>query len=79
MEITVRTDKTGWCKPQEGRRYAGNVSMRQFRTWLKNGLRHVQLQNGRILTKYEWIDAYLKQFEVENEAKKTAKELVDSL
>jgi len=79
VEITIRTDKAGWCKPSKGRVYGGEVSLRQFRTWLKNGLKHVQLPNGRILTKYEWIDAYLEQFEVKDSAKEMADELVDGL
>jgi len=79
MEVVVRPTQSGWCKPQEGRKHGGNVSMRQLRTWFKNGLRYVQLPNGRIFTKYEWIDAYLKQFEVKDVAKEMADELVEGL
>jgi len=81
MQLTVKTDKLDdWCKPQEGRRHAGKVSLRQFRTWFKNGLRYVQLPNGRILTRYSWIDSYLEQFEVKDDkAKRTADELVEGL
>jgi len=66
--MPTKTPQFGYCKAQEGRQYAGKVSMRQFRTWFKNGLRYVQLPNGRILTKFEWIDDYLKRFEVTDQA-----------
>ena len=66
MEIkikdTARSDR-GWCKPSVGAKYASQ-SLKGFRTWFGNGLRHVRLPNGRILTRYEWIDNYLEQFEV---------------
>jgi hypothetical protein len=46
----------------------------------RNGLRHVRLPNGRILTKYDWIDSYLEQFEVrDDKAKLQAAELTESL
>jgi len=61
-----------------GARHAG-VSPKVFRGWLGAGLRHSRLENGRILTKYEWIDNYLEQFEVKNEAKQLAEELVSDL
>lgn len=67
----------GWCKPSKGAEY-GATSLKGFRGWLKNGLRHVRLPNGRILTKYAWIDAYLEQFEVRSEeAAAIAEELVE--
>lgn len=78
MEITVRTDKAGWCKPSQGARYAG-VSLKQFRGWLRNGLDYSQLPNGRILVRYEAIDRYLEQFKVEDSAKRTARELTEDL
>jgi predicted site-specific integrase-resolvase len=60
-------------------KYAG-VSLKIFRRWLANGLRHSQLANGRILTKYEWIDAYLEKFEVRDDtAKLQADELTEGL
>ena len=67
MESTTTTIKQGWTKPSGGAKYA-EVSVKQFRGWLKNGLRHIRLENGRILTKFEWIDSYLMQFEVKNDA-----------
>lgn len=69
-----RPSSRGWLKPSKGPEYAG-VSLKVFRTWFRNGLRYVQLSNGRILTKYEWIDTYLEQFEVKDEAKRMAEEL----
>jgi hypothetical protein len=46
---------------------------------LQDGLRHVRLPNGRILTKYEWIDSYLQQFEVKDNASKMADDLMEGL
>jgi len=63
LEVTIRPTNRGWAKPSEGRKYAGNVSRKKFYSMLQDGLRHVRLPNGRILTKYDWIDAYLEQFE----------------
>jgi hypothetical protein len=68
----------GWCKPSQGAKYAG-VSLKIFRGWLGAGLHHVRLENNRILVKYRWIDKYLEQFEVRNEAKQLADELVNEL
>jgi len=39
---------------------------RTFRPWLKRGLRHVRLPSGTILIKYEWIDKFLENFEVQD-------------
>jgi hypothetical protein len=77
--MTIRPTNRGWLKPSEGRQYAGNVSRKKFYSMLQDGLRHVRLPNGRILTKYEWIDSYLQQFEVKDNASKMAGELVESL
>jgi len=68
----------GWCKPSAGAKYAG-VSLKVFRGWFGAGLCHVRLENNRILVKYRWIDKYLEQFEVRNEAKQLADELVNEL
>ena len=65
MRSKATTIKQGWTKPSGGAKYA-EVSLKQFRGWFKKGLRHVRLPNGRILTKYHWIDEYLMQFEVKN-------------
>jgi hypothetical protein len=45
---------------------------------LRNGLRHVRLPHGRILTKYDWIDAYLEAFEMQSTDEK-AKNIADQL
>jgi len=66
---------SGWCKPSKGAEY-GDTSLKGFRGWLKNGLRHVRLPNGRILTKFSWIDSYLKQFEVRDDS---TKEMADEI
>ena len=77
-DYVIRTNR-GWCKPSGGAKYA-NQSLKQFRTWFRNGLRHVRLPNGRILTKYSWIDEFLQQYEVKSdEAAEIAKELVEDL
>ena len=55
----------GWCKPSRAARYAG-VSVKTFRRWLGAGLRHVRLENGRILTKFSFVDEYLLRYEVED-------------
>ena len=52
----------GWTKVKGGAPYGG-VGERTFRDWFKNGLRCVRLPSGTILTKYEWIDEFLEQFE----------------
>jgi hypothetical protein len=69
----------GWCKPSQGAKYAG-VSLKVFRRWLGNGLRHSRLPNGRILVSMAAIDEYLKQFEVKDDsAKVAAEELTEGL
>jgi predicted site-specific integrase-resolvase len=78
MQIAVRHTTKGWCKSSKGAKYS-DVSLRVFRAWFKDGLRYVRLENGRILTKYDWIDSYLGQFEVKDEAKLTAEALVESM
>lgn len=69
----------GWCKPSKGAKYA-DQGLKIFRRWFRNGLRHVRLPNGRILTKYTWIDEYIRQFEITNKtAGDVAEELVEGL
>ena len=69
----------GWVKPSEGAKYA-SVSLKTFRGWLKNGLRHVRLDNGRILISYDWIDEYLLKFEAKDkEFEAMADELIQGL
>ena len=53
----------GWLKVKDAAKYSG-VSVRTFRDWLKDGLKHSKLQTGTILIKPASIDAYLEQFEV---------------
>lgn len=82
MEVTFRETNEEWCKPSTGAKYADQKSLKTFRSWFKKGLRHVRLPNGRILTKYSWIDEYLEQFEVKGKdktAEKIAKELIEKL
>ena len=79
MEVTIRPTNRGWLKPSQGAKYA-SVSLKKFRGWFKDGLRHSILPNGRYLTKFEWIDSYLEQFEVDDDkAKQMAGELVEGL
>ena len=54
---------TGWAKVKDAAGFTG-VSERTLRQWLKDGLRHSRLKTGTILIKYEWIDQWLSQFEV---------------
>jgi hypothetical protein len=51
--------------------------VKQFRGWFKKGLRHVRLENGRILTKYDWIDEFLEQFEVKDDLSRLVDELLN--
>lgn len=78
MQVSVHSANRGWCKPSVGAKHAG-ISLKVFRGWFKNGLRHVRLDNGRILTRYEWIDSYLKGFEVKDNASKMADDLMEGL
>ena len=52
----------GWTKVKDGAKYS-SLSERSFRNHLKSGLRHIRLQSGTVLIKYEWIDEYFEQFE----------------
>lgn len=70
-----RNNTGGWCKPSGGAKYA-QQSLKGFRTWFRNGLRYVRLPNGRILTKYDWIDEYLEQFEVRDDSIKEAADAI---
>jgi len=66
-------DPLGYGKVKEAARYAG-VSPRTLRKFLKQGLRHVRLATGTILIRYDWIDEFLGEFEVE-----TGQDHVDKL
>jgi len=70
--------KDGWCKPSQGAKHAG-VSVDTFSEWFKDGLRFIRLSSGHRLTKYVWIDEYLEQYEVQDEAKQIADDLVASM
>jgi hypothetical protein len=75
MESTATTRRQGWTKPRGGAKYA-DQGLKGFHTWFRNGLRHVRLPNGRILTKYEWIDQYLEQFEVKDDVDRIVDEIL---
>jgi excisionase family DNA binding protein len=78
MEITS-ADNRGWAKIKEAAKYAG-VSVRTFRDWLKDGLRHSRLSSGTILVSYGAIDEYLMGFEVrENQVGEIVDEFVKEL
>jgi hypothetical protein len=65
----------GWTKIKGAARYAG-ISERCFRSWLKQGLRHIRMNTGTILIKYSWIDQFLESFEVqENEVSRIVSEV----
>ena len=53
----------GWLKVADAAKYSG-VSIRTFRDWLKDDLKHSKLPSGTILIKPASIDAYLEQFTV---------------
>jgi len=53
--------------------------VKQFRDWLKAGLDHSRLDNGRILVSYRAIDSYIEQFRVVDSATQKAVALVESL
>ncbi len=74
---TERTNR-GWCKPSRGAKYA-QQGLKGFRTWFRNGLRYVRLPNGRILTKYDWIDQFLEGFETKDPSQELVQELTDGL
>jgi hypothetical protein len=52
-----------WYKVKAASQYAG-ISERLYRDWLNQGLRHVRMPSGLILTRDVWIDEYLQSFEV---------------
>ena len=78
MKTILQPTRRGWLKPKKGAQYAG-VSPKVFRGWMKTGLRHVRLENGRILTKYDWIDEFLGGFETKNPSQELAEQLVEDL
>jgi hypothetical protein len=61
---TVENGAPCWLKRTKGAERVG-VSPRTFDKMLRSGLRHVKLPSGTILTRPDWIDEFLKRFEVE--------------
>lgn len=59
----------GWLKTKAAILYAGHKDERTLKAWFKNGLRHVRLPSGTILTKPEWIDQFLELHEVKVETR----------
>ncbi len=53
----------GWTKPKGGAEYA-NVTLKTFRGWLSEGLKHSRLPSNRILVKYTDIDTFLERYSV---------------
>ena len=68
----------GWLKPSEAAQYSG-VSLKVFRSWLNDGLRHSRLPNGRILVSVSAIDEFLNSFEFKGSTSQTATELLEGL
>jgi hypothetical protein len=68
----------GWFKPSEAAEYSG-VSLKVFRSWLNDGLRHSRLPNGRILISLCAIDEFLNSFEVKSTTSQAATELLEGL
>ena len=53
----------GWLRISAAAIYAGNVSERTVREWIKRkGLRYARV-GGLILIKVEWLDEFLAGFE----------------
>ena len=73
---TMNSSMKNWGKIKAAAHYAG-VGERTFRSWLKEGLRHVRLPSGTILIKASWIDEFLKQFE--SDAEKEIDRIVNSI
>jgi excisionase family DNA binding protein len=68
-----------WLTPKEAAAYA-RVSLKRLRKfYLEGNLRYTRLDNGQILIKRQWLDEFLESFEVIDEARKQALEIVESL
>ena len=65
----------GWMKPKEARKYAGGIDTRTWRKWKEQGLR-VQTVGGVVLTRPEWIDAFILRHESGQSIKNVASEMV---
>ena len=57
----------GYCKIKDARQYAGGVSEKTLRAWIKMGL-PCSMPGGIILIKYSDIDAFLEQYQVRDHA-----------
>lgn len=57
-----REKSGGYITSQEAAAYA-SVSIRTFRKWLHDGLKHVRVSRKTIRTRYEWVDEYLADFQ----------------
>jgi len=64
VEVTLRSDTRGYLKVKSAAAYV-SVSVRTFRTWLKEGLPYSRLPSGTILVAYADIDAWLESFRVD--------------
>ena len=53
----------GWASVKDAAKYAG-FSERTMRKLLKQGLKHSRLPSGTIRIRYQDIDNYLEQFQV---------------
>ena len=78
--MNSKSNVSGWTKAAGGAKYAG-VGLSTYRNWLKNGLRHIRLDTGTVLTKFEWIDEFLESYEVvsdsQNEIDAIVNETID--
>jgi hypothetical protein len=66
--------RLGWCKLSQAAAYCG-VSKDCFKKWPGDGLRYVELESGLRLFKFEWLNEWLCEREV-NPIKKVAQELL---
>ena len=56
----------GWANVKNASKYA-DVSERTLRDWLKNGLKHSRLNTKTIRIKYDDVDEYLEQFQINDD------------
>lgn len=78
MKLRAQHKSREWLKPSEASLYSG-VSLKVFRAWLKEGLRHSRLPNGRILVSISAIDEFLTSYEVGSTTRQAAAELLEGL
>ena len=75
MELTLKSDTRGYAKVKAAAAYC-SVSVRTFRTWLKEGLPYSRLPSGTILVAYADIDCWMESFRVDGSR---IEELVDQV